>query len=152
MTYAATADIQARVAQFTISATSKPTTTQVGLIQGDISHDINVALGSKGITTPFADDGSEFYDWLGAVEAWGTTAELLKSMFPNATGPAETPAYAYYEKRYQAAIKGILDGSLIPSTVSTSALRASTYFTRNPDSNEDLGDIAEPSFKVDKKW
>ena len=57
--------------------------------------------------------------------------------------------YQFWESRYQRALKALRDGSAIPAGLAASSAQVmpSTYFTRNPDEEEALGDIAEPFFK-----
>lgn len=149
MSYGTMADVQELIAQFTIGVTSTPTTTQATAIITDISNEIDVALSAAGVTVPVTTP-AYFLDWLGLLNAYGAAAAVLKSMFPGTTGPDETPAYAFWEARYQDGLKTIRNGSGIPAgtTAGANAVMPSTYLTRNPNSEEALGDIAEPLFKV----
>lgn len=151
MAYAVQADVEGLIAQWTLSATSKPTSTQVGVIITDVSNEIDSLLAGLGYTVPVTAP-SYFLDWLGILNAYGAAAAVLKSMFPDAAGPGETPAYAFWESRYKAGLGRLKDGSAIPAGLarSSKSLVPSTYFTRNPDEDEDLGDIAEPRIKMDK--
>lgn len=152
MAYATIPDVQRLMAQFVIGTSSKPTNAEVDSVITDIDHEVNVVLESRGIDIPVTTP-STFVGWLGMVVSYGACAAVLKSMFPASQGPGENPAYAFWESRYKAALKGIMDGKLIPSTVPQSTkAKPATYFTRNPDQEEDLGDIAEPSFKVGKNF
>jgi hypothetical protein len=140
-------DIERLMAQFSISATSRPTKPQIDTIILDTEHEVNTALSGANIMVPVSSP-QYFVNWLGLVVSYGATAAVLKSMFPSASGPAETPAYAFWEARYKAALKGIVSGDLIPGDVpkSTKSVRPSNYFMRNPTSEEDMG-IHEPWFK-----
>lgn len=142
-----------RMAQYGgLSASTHPTVDEATDILEDIASQINAVLASKGLSVPVTAP-AQFVTFLGAVNTWGAVAEILKSRFPDATGPGETPAYALFERRYQDALKGLADGSLIPSDVGRSeAAKPSTYFTRNPDTDEDLGANAEPLFTMDMQW
>jgi hypothetical protein len=85
----------------------------------------------------------------------GVAARALRTMFPDATGAGETPAHADYQKIFDDGLAGLKDGTLIPDDPavvgSTSGYVApSTYFTRNPDAEEELGEIAEPFFSRGK--
>lgn len=151
MVYAVTADVDNLIAKFPRTSSTKPTTTQTSLIISDISNEIDVALSSQGVTVPVTAP-SFFVDWLGLLNGYGAAAAVLKSMFPDSQGAAESPAYAFWEKRYQDGLKSLRDGTGIPTDVigATSGYVApSTYFTNNPDTEVDLGDIAEPRFKMD---
>ena len=148
MAYADLDDVQGLIAKWTVGTTTTPTMTQATAIINDVSFEIDAALSANGIAVPVTTP-AWFVSWLSLANQYGAAAAILKSMFPGATGPDETPAYAFWESRYQKALKGIKDGSLIPPGLATNeaTVAASTYFTRNPDTEEDLGDIAEPFFK-----
>lgn len=149
MAYAAIADVQALMAKFVISATSTPTTTQAEGMITQVSNDIDRVLAQRGVAVPVTTP-AYFTGWLTAVNSWGAAAAVLKSMFPGATGPGENPAWAFWEKRYQDALKAIADSDL-PSEITegtTGAAIAQTYLTENPDQEIELGDIAESVFKV----
>ena len=151
MTYATLDEVRGLMAQFTIDATSTPTATEATAILDETSDEIDMRLSAAGVAIP-ATAPAGFLNFLGRLNAYGTAAAILKSMFPGATGAAETPAYAFWEKRYRDGLKAIVDGSAIPPDAATGSgtVNPSTYFTRNPDAEEDLGDIAEPRFKMNK--
>jgi hypothetical protein len=150
MSYSEVADVRARMAQFTIGDSTKPTTTQAETFIEETDAEIDVLLVARGVSVPVTTPAA-FLSWLGNVSANGATATVLKSMFPSATGVGETPAYAFFEKRYQDALKALRDGSVIPASLITEdedSSEVSTYFTRNPVEEEDLGGISEPIFHV----
>lgn len=153
MAYAVIADVQDLIAQFPLSTTSTPTTAQATTIMNDTANEIDMRLSRAGVTTPVTTPAA-FLRALALLNAYGTAAAVLKSMFPAATGPGETPAYAFWEKRYQDGLAAISDGSFLPDDVvvvgSSGLVEPSTYLTRNPDSEEDTGVIAEPMFKIGK--
>lgn len=151
MAYATTPDIERLMAQMNIGSTSKPNKTMVDTIIVDTEHEVNMVLSSKDIDTPVTAPAI-FVGWLKLVVSYGATAAVLKSMFPGATGPAENPAWAFWEARYKAALKGIRDGDLIPAEVPRNrSVRPSTYFTAHPSEEVDLG-IHEPFFKRSQQW
>jgi len=151
--YAVIADLQDLIAQFPISATSAPTTTQATTIINDTADEINARLSAAGLTTPVTTPAS-FLRALALLNAYGAAAAVLKSMFPDAVGPGDTPAYAFWEERYKAGLAAIANGSMSPadSVSNAGSILPSTYLTRNPDSEEALGDIAEPLFPVGKVY
>ena len=73
-------------------------------------------------------------------------------MFPEATGPGESPAFRFWEMKYQAALKLLRDGTDIPTDLmagGTDNPLPTSYFVRNPDEEEELGDLAGASqFKI----
>ena len=149
MAYAVRTDVEGLIAQFTLDANSKPTQTQADTLIDDTGDEIDVVLSSAGVAVPVTTP-TYFKEALKFLNAYGAAAAILRAMFPDATGSGETPAYAFWEARYKAGLKGLKDGSHIPPGVTRSAgyVPPSTYLTRNPDEEEDLGDIAEPQFKV----
>lgn len=153
MAYGSITDLQDLIAQFTIGASSKPNTTQATAIIADISNEIDVALTSVGVTVPVTTP-AYFLDWLGRLNAYGAAAAVLKSMFPDATGPGDTPAYAFWNDWYQRGLATILDGSVVPTVIVTPGsgtfVLPETYLTRNADEELATGDIAEPLFKMGK--
>ncbi len=152
MTYATEAKVESLMSQFSISGSTKPTTTQVAGIITDVDAELDVALAAQGVTTPVTAP-TDFLSWIAGVSSIGVVARVLRSSFPDVAGPGEQPAFRYWQKLYDGALGGIKDGSMIPPTVATgSATAPSTYFTRNPDAEENLGDIAEPKFKMAKDY
>lgn len=149
MPYAVIGDVQELIAQYPLSVSSAPTTAQATQIVLDISNEIDVMLSGAGFSVPVTTP-SYFVDWLGLLNGYGAAAAVLKSMFPNAVGPGETPAYAFWEARYKEGLKAIADGTISPPESPSNAnfVLASTYLTRNPDTEEALGDIAEPMFGI----
>lgn len=150
MAYATVPDVERLMAQFVIGSSTKPTETQVETIIADTEQEINAILAGRRITVPVTQP-TEFVGWLKLLVSYGATAAVLKSMFPSAAGPGETPAYAFWESRYKAGLKGLSDGTLLPAEYQT-GIKPNTYFTRNPSSEESLGDIAEPWFKRSKQF
>lgn len=144
--YSTVDDVERLMAHFAVNSTTRPNKVQVESILADTEQEVTVALSGAGISTPVTTP-TGFKDWVGLVVSYGATAAVLKSMFPSVSGPAETPAYAFWESRYKAALKGLADGSLISPDVPRNGhkIRPSNYFTRNPSEDEDLG-FAEPWF------
>lgn len=152
MPYATEVKVEGNIAQHTIDGTSAPTSAQLTVIIEDVDGLIDSCLASQGVTVPVTTP-AHFLDFLEGLSAAGASARALKSKFPDATGPGETPAYSYWQKIFDNGIMGLKDGSLIPNdAVKGSLIAPSTYLTINPDTEVDLGDIAEPIFKVAKDY
>lgn len=151
MAYAALTDVQGLVAKFPITPTSKPNETQVGTIITGIAAEIDTAIANAGYAVPVASPAS-FLEYLTLLNAYGAASAAIRSIFADKTGSAEGfegGIEAYYAAQYAKGLASLRDGSGIPPGVSTTSasIGPSTYFTRNPDAEEDLGDIAEPFFK-----
>lgn len=152
MPYATEVKVESMMAQFALDGTTSPDSTQVAAIITDVDAELDVVLAAQGVTTPVTAP-ADFLSWVTGIASIGVTARVLRSAFPDVTGPGEQPAYRYWQKLYDTALAGIKDGSMIPPTVSAGgAISPSTYFIRNPDAEEDLGDIAEPKFKMAKDY
>jgi len=151
--YATLDDVRGLIGQFTIDATSKPTATQAQVIVDDTADEIDVRLAGAGFLVPVTAP-AYFLDWLGLLNGYGAAAAILKSKLPDATGQGDTPAYAFWEARYQAGLDDISSGTVgIPDAATgTGLILPSTYFTRNPDVEEATGAIAEPMFTIGKVY
>src|SRR3990172_3006554 len=116
MAYAVLADVQALFPKFTVGAPTKPTTTQATAIINDVSAEIDAAPAGADYAVPVASP-TWFVDYLGLVNQYGAAAAILKAMFPEAAGASDqAPAvYAFWEARYQRAMKALRDGSAIPA-------------------------------------
>src|SRR4030067_1728551 len=112
MAYAVLAAVRAFSRKFTLGAATKPTSTQATAIINDVSAEIDAALAGAGYAVPVTAP-SWFVDYLGLVNQYGAAAAILKAMFPEAAGSADTvPAiYQFWESRYQRAMKALRDGS-----------------------------------------
>src|SRR3972149_6822303 len=135
MAYATLPDTQALLPKFTLGAATKPTSTQATAIINDVSVEIDAALAGAGYAVPVTTP-SWFVDYLGLVNQYGAAAAILKAMFPEPAGTADTmPAiYAFWESRYQRAMTALRDGSAIPAGLAASSAPGTpaTHFTRNP--------------------
>jgi hypothetical protein len=145
------ADVQGLIATFTIDAGSQPTDTQATAIIAGISSEIDAILGSAGYAVPVTAPAS-FVGFLKLLNEFGAAAAILTSMFPGALEDpqnlADARSSAYWAARYKAGLDLLESGKVIPPDLLSGAVVApSTYFTRNPMTEELLGDIAEPTFK-----
>ncbi len=151
MAYASLPDVQALIPKFSIDASTKPNTVQATGIVTQISAEMDSVVSGAGYAVPVATP-AWFVDALKLLNCYGAAATILKAFFPDATGPDETPAYAYFAQMYRDGLKRLSTGDGIPPDAPTSSgtVYPSTYFTRNPDAEESLGDIAEPFFTRNK--
>lgn len=130
-----------------------PTEVQAEAIIASVSAEIDVVLAARGITVPVTEP-AYFLSSLLPVNAHGAAARILRSWFPDAVGPGEQPAYAYWQALYDGAIEAMKDGSMIPPGAPTSGQRvvAATHLTEYPDEDPDLGEQANPAFTRGKVW
>ena len=148
MAYTNERKIQSLLGQFDISGSTKPNTAQVAILMSQVDGELDAILAAAEVTVPVTSP-TYFVDWLEGIASAGVAARVLKSMFPDHTGPGETPAHAFWQRLYDRGIGMIKDGSILSDDVVNIAdVEPSTYFTRNPDTEEDTGDIAEPAFKM----
>ncbi len=145
MPYAVAADVQRLIAQFTLGTELETVDAAAVLIIAEIEGEINAVLDSRGLVAP-ASTPNYFVDALRALSTYGSVAGILKSNFPDATGPGEQPAHAFWEARYRAGLKRLADGKAIPqSAATTSNVAIRSYFTDNPDdelTSDTLGAVA----------
>lgn len=153
--YAGLSDVQGLIAKFTLDANSKPTATQAGVVIDGISAEIDSVLAGAGYTVPVTTP-SHFVAWLKLLNQFGAASAIIRSIFADKTGGSDTGGEggieAYYAARYKDGLASLRNGSIIPPGLTSNAgyVAPSTYFTRNPDEDEDLGVIAEPFFKRSK--
>lgn len=148
MAYATLADVQGLLAKFTIDGSSTPTSTQATAIIDDINDEIDTLLASSGLLVPVTTP-AYFVDMLGMLNAYGAAVLIAQAMLPDRAGATDpsTALYSVWDSRYRAAMARFAKGEGIPPDAPRSGrLSPSTYFTRNPDAEETLGDIAEPTF------
>ena len=150
MAYAALSDVQGLLAKFTIGASSKPTDTQAGVIITDVSAEIDSVIAGRGYAVPVAAP-AWFLNALKLLNAYGAAAAVLRSMFPDRTGGEDgsSALESFYAAQYNRGLRRLATGESIPPGLAAGSAQVtpSTYFTRNPDEEEDLGAIAEPFFK-----
>jgi hypothetical protein len=150
MAYAALSDVQGLIAKFPIGTTTKPDVTQAETIITQVSAEIDAVIAGQGYAVPVTLP-VWFLDALKLLNAYGAAASVLRSMFPDRVGGDENAAAmeAYYAGQYNRGLRRLATGEGIPPgmVAGSAQVTPSTYFTRNPDEEEDLGDIAEPFFK-----
>jgi len=155
MAYTTTANVNILLGPHAVTATTPLTTTQLTSLIGFVSQQIDGALRANGVSTVPATDAT-VTAYLATLESWGAAAQALKILFPEAIGPGEQPAHAFWQKLFDGAMKFLPEiiagweaASLI-SLLSSGARQASSYFTEHPDEEAELGDLAGASlFKVD---
>ncbi len=154
MAYATMTDVNAYLGKTPVTTTSKPTSTQAATLLAGVDGELNVRLATVGLVTPFVSDSSavqdQFAAWLLAVECWGTAATILRDLLPAQAGPNGGTLWGFYEKKYQEALKGILDLSLVPVALGPVKQTAepASYGTRFPDEPPEDGVNAEPIFNT----
>ena len=123
-----------------LTSSTSPTLTEAATIHEGISADVDAALAMGGSSVPVTSP-TALVSWLGAVEAWGACAEILKVRFQDISGVNTEGAWSFYEKRYADSLEQIRKGNA--ATLAGDGVRPQTYFTRNPDEDEDLGDMVD---------
>lgn len=153
MSYATLAETQQLISKWTLGATTTPTATQAQAIVDEISYEVDAKLAAGNVSTIPVTEPAYFLGYLKLVNMYGAAAAILKSMFPASVGAGETPAWAFWESRYQKALKALEDGSALPPGVTTSVrISPSSYGTRYPLEDAEIGVNAEPFFKRSTKF
>lgn len=141
MAYAAFVNVQNRIARHVLTTSTPVKPDQVDEFVEDVSSEIDAILVQIGYAVPVSEP-----DWfmtrLRSLNADGAAAITLKSLFPEATGPGGSPAWSFYQRRYDAGIKSLLDGA---HPKAANVLTAETYFTDHP--SKDI-----PLFKVQEQY
>lgn len=146
--YTTLAKVQGMLPAFTLDGTSVPTSTQAQVLIDEVAAEIETVLAGAGVTVPVTTP-DYFVTRLSILNAYGATAAILKAAYPEATGPGENPAYAFWESRYKMGLAALRKGEDVP--LDQVQAGPSTYFTRNPDEEEILGDLAgDHKFKIDQ--
>ncbi len=152
MSYSTTEQVNRILGPHAVTATTPVTTSDVDALRSDVSYKIDAVLISEGASVPATD--TTVTDYLGAMESWGVTAQVFKALFPEASGPGEQPAYAYWQSLFTDALSSLpklVQGWANAGLITLRAKRkASSYFTENKSEEADLGDLEGASlFKVD---
>ena len=153
MSYSTTAEINRLLGPHAVTASTPVTTTDVDNMRASLSDFIDGELSALGVSTVPVTNAVVMAT-LAGIESWGVTAQVLKALFPEATGAGEQPAFAYWQKLYDEAmkelpemVKGWAKGGLV---IATKVSEVTSYFTENTDEEADLGDLEGASlFKVD---
>lgn len=148
-TYADTADVNVLMGPHRITETTKLTLSDLEKLLLNVDSDLNARLNDAGVgVIPVLDPA--FTGYLKTLASWSAAAQAFKIQFPEAMGPGEQPAYAYWEKRYQAALlllSGAIPGDLISGFANAAV---SSYFTKHPEEEAEMGNLAGASlFTVD---
>lgn len=129
MVYATFEQVSSRIARLDLDDLTPVTQNNVELFADDVSAEIDSALVALGYGVPVTEP-TWFMNRLRSLCSDGAAAITLKASFPDAKGPGEQPAYAYYEKRYQNGLKQLNAGAH-PKKAELGT--ADTYLTQNPD-------------------
>lgn len=154
MAYATAADVNALLARNQVSASTDLTTTQLDLLIDMVDGEINAILKAKDVSVPVTSGAEpEFYESLTLCNAVGAAALATAAYFPDQVGPAEQPTSGFFTAWYRRCIDALASGVTIPTSAGQGTSSApSTYFTRNPDTEEDLGNIGNPQIQVGTEW
>jgi len=133
-----------------LSATTRPTPREAEIIQTGIAAEIDVTLAGQGVVTPVVAAGS-LLDYLKRLEMLGTCAGILKVRFQDSAGPNTESLWSFYQQQYRDGLAAIRAGQIVQGLAGSGGLPGS-YLTRNPDTEEDLGDLAVDPFGSTFEW
>lgn len=146
MAYCVLADVEGRLRGPALTSASTPTQAEAVDFIDDIGAEIDAALASHGLTVPLSAP-SGFIRWLATVNADGATASVLTARFADDRGINSNTAAARWERRYQAALERLWDGSAIPDSIGqSSASMPSSLSTSYPTEEPDLSTLRTPAF------
>ena len=139
MAYSVAAAVDRVLGPYGTSSTTPVTTTDLTTIIAQIDQQIDAVLKGSGVASVpvVSGDDSIFFNYLNSVSIWGTTAEALKSIFPDGE------VGDFWQKKYDAALKNLRNGTDIPSALLGGANdpTVDTYLVNNPTEEADLGDL-----------
>lgn len=154
MTYATFDEVKGKIPKHPIDTTTTPNTTQATTIHAEVSGELNLVLANKGVGIPFISDGSAvqdaFADSLQGWEAHGACARILKAMFGGSVGANQEAAWSFHLDIWEKAIKGLLDGSLLPIGIGAtgSKITPTSLPVDFPETMPDDNVIGTPRFSV----
>ena len=149
MAYTDTTGVNGVLGPHAATSSTAVTLDQLTTMIDGIAAQIDTVLKGAGVAAVPVTGGldSTFNTFLVEVNKWGAAGEYLKGLFPEAVGPGESPAFAFWEKKYQDTLKAWREGKDLPAGLLSGPNDPgpSTYFTRDPDEEETLGDLMENS-------
>lgn len=147
MAYTDTDGVNSILGPHAATSSTRPTVTELDAMVNGIDAQINSVLRGAGIdiVPVTSSDDSIFNRFLVEVNKWGAAGEFLKALFPEVTGPGESPAFGFWEKRYQDTLKQWREGMDLPASLLSGPNdpSPSTYFTANPDEERVYSDLME---------
>ncbi len=92
-------------------------------------------------------DDSDFFEAVKRIEIAGAAASALAQMFPENTGPGSSTNRTYWQDIFSQQMKIWKEGKGIPAALlgGSNDVSPSSYFTKNPDQEQVLGDLAGAS-------
>lgn len=151
MAYCTLTDLQARIPARAGQTSFQPLTdAQAQAIVDGVAAAMDGALAGWGFTVPVSSP-STAVSYLQTVNVWGSAAEVLKAMFRSASGPNAETAWDFYQSRYDKAMASLREWA--EGLLGTGdGIMPSSYTTQYPDSDETLGNNAEPALGVGMRW
>jgi hypothetical protein len=117
--YCTVAEVEAMIPQW--PKTTWPPTLNAAEEIVAINAEVNMVLANHDMTVPFVSDGTAvqalFFDYLKMVCRNGVAWRVVRSLFPEATGAGETPAWADFKSKFKDGLKGLSSGDMIPQTL-----------------------------------
>ena len=137
MSYAVADDVNVLMGPHKVTASTAFTLTDLTAILLRLSARVDGLLSSVGLgVVPVVDDGSIetsiLLAHLKTIVSWGGAAIAFRTLFPEAVGPGETPAFAYWDKKFTDASVRLAARNDIPRRLFGSRFAVSSYFTKSP--------------------
>jgi hypothetical protein len=108
-------DVQALNAKRQYSASSTPTSTQVGTLMAQIATEIDMAMSSRGYAVPVTSP-TELVAVLSTINAYGAAALAEQSMFPETVEKGSTPHWKMLWDAYRGWLVDLKAG-VIPASL-----------------------------------
>jgi len=144
MAYCTSTEVQNLNPKRTYSATSTPTSTQVGLLIDQIAVEIDAVLEAQGYTVPVTTP-TNFVNVLKAINAYGAAALAEAGMFPEVSEMGSTPHWKVLNDKYNEWMKALRAGEIPPDLATGAAAEmVGSYYH----SMEDQDEFPEPKFRI----
>jgi len=158
--YATIANVQGECPHFTITSTSKPTTTQVQEYLDNCAGEIDAALAVNGVAVPVSSPAWFVAD-LESLNAMGAAARTLMAWRPDQAGPTGNGQGYTLWRQYQARLAEFRKGVGIPVGVADAEITQAprSYFVDtgsigSETATDDWGKTVDsaPVFTMGKVW
>ena len=155
--YSTTDDVNTLLGPHKVTSDTSFTLANLTAVLLRLSARVDAILNSVGFApVPVVDDSSTeigiLLGHLKTVVSWGGAAISFKANFPEAVGPGETPAYAYWDKKWTDALIRLAARQDVPRSLFGTIYQAASYFSENPDQElivgQDIGLLAGSSLFV----
>lgn len=151
MAYCTTAQVTTSLPTRTFSATSKPTTTEIGELIDRIAGEIDVVLGGRGLTVPVTTP-DELVVFLEQLNILGASSLTEQAMFPETAGQMSAPAAKVLWNQYRQGLKFLMEGELTSTGSTPLAFSFQSENEGNATEPSETHAWQKPKIQKNKEW